>query len=215
VLRHSPDLLIFPAVRTSGETPRALAYHEARLIEECPCPLLLLKTGEVYSAGSVVAAVDPRHLHEKPRELDEVIVGAARTIAHALADTPVHLYHAVRTTPSAEAPAAPPALAERAAQRAAVESSLRQIASRHDIPEHCVHVESGRVEKLLPSFARSTRAQVVTMGAVSRDSAERALFGHTAEQVLDALECDLLIMKPEGFRSPVAAEPAPAVARPV
>jgi universal stress protein E len=95
VLRHRPELLIVPAIRTSDVTPRTLVYREARLIEACPCPLLLLKTPEVYSTGSVVAAVDPLHAYEMPQELDEAIIGAARTVAYALADVPVHIYHAV------------------------------------------------------------------------------------------------------------------------
>jgi len=35
-----------------------------------------------------------------------------------------------------------------------------------------------------------------------------------AEKVLDALECDVLVMKPERFRTSVRAEHAPAVPEP-
>jgi universal stress protein E len=204
VLRHRPDLLIVPGIRTADVAPRTLAYREARLIEACPCPLLLLKTPEVYSRGSIVAALDPLHAGEPSQQLDERIIGAARTVAGALAEAPVHLYHVVAPQPSAQA----------AGRRTTAEAQIREMAFRHDIPGECVHVELGAVVAALSAFARERRAQVVVMGAVSRSFPGRAAFGHTAEKVLDALACDVLVLKPEGFRSPVSAEAAPAVPRP-
>lgn len=217
VLRHRPDLLMVPAIRTAGVTPRALAYREARLIEACPCPLFLLKTPEVYSRGAIVAAVDPLHARETPRDLDEAIVGAAKTLSYALADAPVRIYHAVmplRPAGVEDIPGAPPLAEQEAARRAAAEARVMEMALRRDIPGDCVHVESGKVEAALPAFARESRAQAVVMGAVSRSFPERALFGHTAEKVLDALACDVLVVKPDRFQCPVAADPAPAVPRP-
>jgi universal stress protein E len=217
VLRHRPDVLIAPAIRMSEVTPRTLAYRDARLIETCPCPLLLLKTREVYPTGSVVAAVDPLHAYATPQELDERIVNAATTIANALADAPVHIYHAV--TPSlqpgaAEDLSAPRPSAQRLGRLAAAQTRIREMASRHGIRDENVRVEFGQVETSLPAYARERRAQVVVTGALSRSFPERSLFGHTAEKVLDALECDVLVVKAEGFRSPVSAEHAPAVPRP-
>lgn len=88
------------------------------------------------------------------------------------------------------------------------------MAFRHDIPDDQVRVEFGRVERSLPAYALAERAQVVVMGAVSRGFSERAFAGQTAEKVVDALACDILIVKPEGFQSPISSEPAPAVPRP-
>lgn len=216
VLRHRPDLLIVSALQTRDVAPRTLAYREARLIEACPCPLLLAKTREVYPEGSVVAAVDPLHVRETPQELDEAIIGAAKTVAYALADAPVHIYHAVVPSPQLEGIAVPgtPSLPAQTARLAAAQSRIQEMAFRHDIRHENVRVEFGPVEASLPAFARARRAQVVVMGAVSRSFPERALFGHTAEKVLDALECDVLVVKPERFACPVSAEPAPAVPRP-
>ena len=125
VLRRRPDILMVSAIRTNDVTPRTLAYRDARLIEACPCPLLLLKTREVYPNGSVVVAVDPLHTQETPQELDETTIGAARTIAHALADAPVHTYHALTPPPQlgrAGAPGAPRASAQQAVRLAAAQT---------------------------------------------------------------------------------------------
>jgi nucleotide-binding universal stress UspA family protein len=42
------------------------------------------------------------------------------------------------------------------------------------------------------------------VGAVSRSALKRVFIGHTAEQVIDELRCDVLIVKPRGFKSSVA-----------
>ena len=41
------------------------------------------------------------------------------------------------------------------------------------------------------------------MGALARSGLKRLLIGNTAERVMDHLPCDLLVIKPKGFRSPV------------
>lgn len=217
VLRHRPDMLIVSALHRNEVSSRTLAYREARLIEACPCPLLLLKEREVYPRGGVVAAVDPQHAHEMPQELDELIIGAAKTVAAALANAPVHLYHAVApATPFAgmEVPGTPPPSIRETARLTAAQSRIREMALRHDIGEESARVEFGLVESSLPTFAREKRAQLLVMGAASRSFPERALFAHTVERLLDALDCDVLIVKPAGFRTPVSAEHAPAVAQP-
>jgi universal stress protein E len=41
------------------------------------------------------------------------------------------------------------------------------------------------------------------MGAVSRRGLDRLLIGSTAERTLDRLNCDVLVVKPRGFRTNV------------
>jgi nucleotide-binding universal stress UspA family protein len=56
----------------------------------------------------------------------------------------------------------------------------------------------------LPRIAKRLHADVVVMGAVSRRGVKRVFIGNTAERVLDALSCDVLVVKPRGFRTAVA-----------
>ena len=41
---------------------------------------------------------------------------------------------------------------------------------------------------------------MVVIGAISRTALDRLLLGSTAEQVLDALPCDVLLVKPRSAR---------------
>ena len=44
------------------------------------------------------------------------------------------------------------------------------------------------------------------MGAIARNPFGRIFIGSTAERVLEQLPCDLLVVKPETFRTPVSSE---------
>ncbi|MFB8829524.1 universal stress protein [Azotobacter sp. CWF10] len=44
---------------------------------------------------------------------------------------------------------------------------------------------------------REWQIDLLLMGAVARGHLDNALIGNTAERVLEALECDLLVLKPQ------------------
>jgi universal stress protein E len=66
-----------------------------------------------------------------------------------------------------------------------------------------VHLGHGHPVEVLQELAKRLRAGVVVMGAIARSRLKRAVLGNTAEQVLEWLPCDVLVVKPDGFRSPV------------
>lgn len=205
-LQHGSDLLIAQSTRTPHAAPLFLTHTDFKLIETCPCPLLLLKTSRPYMHGHVVAAVDPLHAHDEPAALDDAILDAARVVAGALS-AEILLLHArapwsvaglraaLRRDPATEGD-------EEAAYRGKVQARVRELARRHQIKDDSVFVVEGFAVQVVPAFAREHSADIVIMGAVSRSLLKRILIGHTAERLLDALDCDLLIVKPPGFRMP-------------
>ena len=66
---------------------------------------------------------------------------------------------------------------------------------RHLVPRH----PSDAIEQA----AAETASAVVVMGALARSGLKRLLIDNTAERVLDHLSCDLLVIKPRGFRGKV------------
>ena len=58
-----------------------------------------------------------------------------------------------------------------------------------------MHIQQAGVRDALVALTDRLRADVVVMGAVSRSGLERLFVGSTAEDVLDKLSCDLLIVK--------------------
>lgn len=178
-----------------------LLHSDYDLIRHCPVPLLIVKGATRSSRRPILAALDPWHLNDKPASLDAKIVDAARTIAK-LVNASLHSVHAYSpllgfVSDAAFAPVAIPiSLPQEQAHAAAVRRRFRSLNKTYRIPPRRAHLQLGNPAYVLPASAKSLRAQMVVMGAVSRSALDRLLLGSTAEQVLDALPCDVLIVKP-------------------
>ena len=212
VLRRKPSLLVAQSSRKGRAARLVLTQTDYKLIENCPCPVLFIKSGRPYADSVIVAAVDPERSHGKPVTLDDRILDIAVMIRNALG-AKLRVFHAgapweyaVRT--KQELRNLPEAVKEdvRGAYWNKLEQQVLALARRHDVPESLVQVTEGVAAELLPLVASNKSAHVVVLGAVSRSRGGRALIGHTAERVLDALQCDVLVVKPPGFRTLVSRE---------
>jgi universal stress protein E len=184
-LRHRPDLLIAGTTARGRAERLRLARTDFRLMETCPCPVLFMKTRRPYSDVVIAAAVDPACAHDKPAALDLAILASAGRLRDAFSAR-LLMFH-VRTEREAD-------------------SSLSTLAARYDIPHQRVHVLDGHPAEALPRLAEQQMADIVVMGVAARSRLRRALIGHTAERTLDALECDVLVVKPPGFQSTVSLQ---------
>jgi len=77
---------------------------------------------------------------------------------------------------------------------------------RHDIADEDVRIVEGDPGEVLPRYVNRETANIVILGAVGRSWLQRALVGHTAERVLDAMRSDVLVVKPPDFRSGVSRQ---------
>jgi universal stress protein E len=189
-----------------------LLHSDYDLIRHCPVPLLIVKSVRRAARRPILAAIDPWHQKDRPASLDGRIVDAARTMAQ-LQHVSLHSVHAYQPLMdfvggSAFAPVAIPVSArDEGAQTAMTRRRFKAFNTAHRIAPRQSHLEMGDPIYVLPSVARSIKAQMVVMGAIARSRIDRLFLGSTAEQVLDALPCDVLIIKPKssGRRSPFVA----------
>jgi universal stress protein E len=76
------------------------------------------------------------------------------------------------------------------------EPTVKALARRLRLPAANVAVEEGDARLLIPEFLSARGAQLLVLGAISRGPVQRVLIGSTAEDILDRLSCDALIVKP-------------------
>jgi universal stress protein E len=210
VLRHKPDLLIAQSARKGRFARLVLTQTDYRLIETCPCPVLFIKTAAPYSSPVILAAVDPGRSHAKPAALDDEILEAGSAIRSALHGKLLVVHAGVPWEDAERSNAAlrhvPDAVRDdvRAAYFNRMRTQVAELAQRHHIPADAVRVEETEAAELLPRVTRNESAGLVVLGFASRSRLRGALVGHTVERVLDALDCDVLVVKPPGFRTPVS-----------
>ncbi len=78
---------------------------------------------------------------------------------------------------------------------------MKALRQKFSIDEKVTHVEKGLPEEVIPDLAEhSVRDRCAWHRWTYRLS---AAFGNTAEQVIDHLRCDLLVIKPDEYQTPV------------
>ena len=82
-------------------------------------------------------------------------------------------------------------------------AAVLRILEGRSIPAANLRLAEGRPEAELPRLAGEMQIDVLVAGAVSRSRLEQVFIGGTAERLLDRVGCDLLVVQPPGFRSPV------------
>jgi universal stress protein E len=200
------DLVVKDTHYHSALKRSILTNTDWSLIRNCPCALMLVKPRPVAAKPCVVAAIDPLHERDPARSLDKKILATASAL-RATTSGELHVFHAFDITPviaaSTEAmmmPMALPIVEITDAMNAEHTAAVHELTDAMPLPRERVHIVQGGAREQLLGLVDRLRADVVVMGAVSRSGLERLFIGSTAEEVLDRIPCDLLIVKADGFK---------------
>lgn len=172
------------------------------LIRNCPVPLWLVKPRPMASHPKLLAAVDPVHERDKPAALDHEILSLGRELSVALGGE-LQAFHAfdiatmlAASTDGMSTPLMLPVPELIDAVRERHTSAVHELTDGYGLARDDVHVQQGGTRDLLLAITERHNIDLVVMGAVSRRGLARVFIGNTAEEVLDHLGCDLLVVKP-------------------
>lgn len=206
VLKERPDLLVAEAHRHSKLARWVLANTDWELIRACPCPVWFARSKTLPAAPRIRVAVDPFHANEKPARLDDRLLKTAQGLTQQFGGT-IDLVHAFQQPVDADArnkAGRSRMTAELQRRKADIEARIANLALRHDVDMNQCLLREGSPVDVLGSVTARGRTDVLVMGAVSRSFHDRSVIGNTAERVIDHIDCDVLVVKPSGFKSPVA-----------
>jgi universal stress protein E len=209
VLEKKPDLLVAESHRHSRLLRLVLANTDWELIRNCPCPLWFVRSEKLPRKLKMLVAVDPAHTRAKPARLDDYLLQTAKTVAHGLGGTVdiAHAYlqpHNIVFSPMDGAVTVPLAPEELRAHVARIKKSVDKIAEKYSIASGSRHINAGIPHEMLVQLSAKLKASVLVMGAISRGAIDRLFIGSTAERVIDHVDCDVLVVKPAGFRTAIA-----------
>lgn len=210
IVRHARNrkcgLIIAECHQGRRLAPWLLHLTDWELLRTSPVPVLLVRSGATWQDLNVLAAIDPTHRFAKPAKLDARILSIASELASALKGT-LHVMHSYVPVPAGVVPMAG-ANAEAIRQiaqgsEARAKSAFEQAVSAYEIPQRRLHLVQGAPVDAIPEITRKLQCSLVVMGAVSRSGMKRVFIGNTAEQLLGSLLCDVLVVKPQEFKSTV------------
>jgi universal stress protein E len=193
------DLVVKDTHHHSAVARVLLTNTDWNLIRTCPLPLWLVKPQDFAETPVFVAAIDPMHQHDKPAALDDEILHISKALSDVV-EGELHAFHsydpriAVATaTANAYIPVSLPFDEIEQQMHEDHQKRFKEITDFHKIEDGNAHLVAGLTHEELPLIAENLKADVVVMGAVARNR----------WKPLEHLPCDLLIIKPDWFKTPV------------
>lgn len=189
VLETRPDLVIKSATGSHALRRFALDANDWQLARTCPVALMLTR-GRPWSArprfGAAVDVADP-----DGGALARSILEAAGFMAGGChADLNVVFSSAAGSDGDT--------------QRKQAESLSRLVDEFRVGAQHAT-ILRGTAEDTLPAFAASQNFDVLIMGALTRRQGLATLVGTLTSKLVDMLECDFVLVKPETYACPVTS----------
>ncbi|MEH6566310.1 MAG: universal stress protein [Halopseudomonas sp.] len=184
IKQHRPD----SALRKALLTP-----EDWKLLRYCPAPVLMVKNSESWIKGSVLAAIDLGSHDDQHHILHDTIVSHAADITEMVGGQ----LHLISAHPAPMLSSADPTFQLRESIAASYEEAAGEYTGKYGINADRVHIDEGPADTLIPHVARKIGASVTVIGTVGRKGIAGALIGNTAEVVLDQLDTDVLVLKPD------------------
>lgn len=195
VLEHRSDVVMAESHRHGAIARWLLTNTDWELIRSCPSPVWFVRGAKLKARPHLLVAVDPRHTHAKPARLDARLMQSAAGVRAALGGH-ISVAHAFQATPILDGSA----LARMPLFLEDAQRMVHALAARFEVPPKDQHVIEGETRTVLASLAERLHIDLLVMGAVSR-SLQEPTIGNTAERVIDAVDCDLLVVKSAGFKT--------------
>ncbi len=183
IKQHVPESALKRAVMTPDDW---------QLLRNCPVPVLMVKTETPWLGGVVLAAVDVGNSDVEHRTLNTGIMSVSSEIAE-LAQCKLHV---VCAHPSPMLSSADPVFQLTETIRARYVGKFKEFKDQFSIGDDQVHFEQGPADVIIPFTAKKLKVALTVIGSVGRTGLSASLLGNTAEMILDSLECDVLVVKP-------------------
>lgn len=168
-----------------------------QLIRHCPIPLWLTRHSN-WQAQNICAALDPVHASDKPAHLDHLLIEATQQLGQYFAAPPYYLHS---YAPLPKGLVFDPDLLNdydayvlRTKQKH--QDVFEKLLAEYAVPVAQQHILEGFAEDTIPEFVQEQDIDLLVMGAIARGNLESAVIGHTADRVLQHVECDLLVVRP-------------------
>lgn len=207
------DVIIRAAREHSKVDRLILGATDWELIRSAPQIVWLAKKNQQSpTLTKVLAAVDPTHPADEKADLDKRLLETADDFRQIFSGN-MHVFHAYMppttatpidagATMTAAAVPMPRVDAETVEMlRDSLYKAIKDLTGAYQLPDENIHLVAGDTAASIQEVVSEQDIDVVVAGAVSRGWLERLVIGSTAEKLLDVVDCDLIVVKPEDFKA--------------
>jgi universal stress protein E len=188
VLREHPDLVIKNVTMAKGQRTAEFNATDWQLMRTCPAALMLTRGRKWQEKPRLAAAIDA-----SAAESAGLAGGILSTAGELLQSTGGDLDIIY---------AEPLELQDTEREKGA--RTLQALTDQVSNVTPHVHVLAGKPEVSLPRFAGHRNYDAILLGALTHRPGYTAQVGTLTSKLMDALECDFILLKPSAYRSPIA-----------
>ncbi len=187
VMREKPDLVIKCASATSGRGKVVFDTTDWQLMRTCPAALMLTRGRPWAKPPRFAAAIDVSGAESAGLAQD--ILQDAHLLCECSGGELEVLY------------AESPDLAD--AEREAGAQTLEKLVANVTGSGSAKRILAGNPEVSLPVFAKRRSYDAMFLGALTHRPGLTAQVGTLTSRLVDALDCDFILVKPHAYRSPI------------
>lgn len=225
VLRNGHDLVV-KCPESPNWLDRFFSGDDMHLLRKCPCPVWLVKPQAPKTYRRILAAVDvddgyPSKELETRHRLNVRILEMASSLAIS-ESAELHVVHAWESVSemvsglafSSDIPRerlADNIVRERHQQQRLLDEFIQSLKINSHAAQDALdylrpitHLLKGAARQEIPALAKRLQVDCIVMGTVARTGIRGFIMGNTAETILEQIDCSVLAIKPEGFKTPVA-----------
>lgn len=192
VLRQRPDLVIKNVTRTNGQRTAEFDATDWQLMRTCPTALMLTRGKAWKQAPTFAAAIDASAAESAG--LAQGILSAAQTILESAGGKLEVVY------------AEPLDLQDEEREQGA--RTLQELTAPVADLSPRIHILAGDPEVSLPRFAEHRKYDAILLGALTHKPGYTSQVGTVTSKLMDALDCDFILLKSSAYRSPFAVTAA-------
>ncbi|NRA55059.1 MAG: universal stress protein UspE [Gammaproteobacteria bacterium] len=196
VSQYNYDLVVKGTKRHSELGSLFITPTDWHLLRECISPILLVKSAPWCEGGRILSAIDVdnnqafnNEILKKSRFLAQMLQ-AEHHLVNCYLESDISMYITPPDTDSK---------VDHEEVKHQHQLVADQMARQYQINQDNIHVMEGLSHDVIPRITKNIDAELVVLGTCSRQGLSEALLGHTAEHVIDEINCDLLALKPDNL----------------
>lgn len=206
--KNSYDLIMKPAQSEGGKLEFLFGSTDMQLFRMSPSPVWIFKPTATDKLRQIMVAVDLlAYDDEKSALADKVLTWGKQVAEHVGARLHVtHIWDLHREytlrgkSVSAKTVDGLVLALQQRHQRWLDDALVRNELDRNKVR---IHFQKGGAEEMIPAIANTQKIDLLVMGTVGRTGIPGFFIGNTADSILRRVNCSVLAVKPDGFRTPV------------
>lgn len=168
------------------------------LLRHCQAPVMLVRSNAPWKNNRLLACIDATSTDEGHKRINDNILTFAENLTDHL-NTDLHIVNAYPLVNVAFAMVpevtAPDDLHQYVQEQH--EDASYQWADKYNVNRKQVYVREGAPELVVSELADDLEIDLVVIGSIGRSGFSGMLIGNTAELLLDKIQCDILVIKPD------------------